>query len=157
MGKTVLRVVVALMVLLGMIWGMAWAADEEMSVPLGDITLQSLAQDAKRADVTFPHALHFGFKCQTCHHKWKGTTPIASCTAAQCHDLAESPKTEEGKPITDPQIKIRYFKNAFHEKCIGCHKKIAKNNKMLEATHLPLDEKLPAVGPTGCNGCHPKE
>ena len=157
MAKRVLNVVVALMVLLGMIWGVALAADEEMTVPLGDITLQSLAQDAKRSDVTFPHAVHFAYKCQTCHHKWKVTTPIASCTTAECHDLTESPKTEDGKPVTDPKIKILYFKNAFHAKCIGCHKKIAKNNKMLAATRLPLNETLPAHGPTGCDGCHPKE
>ena len=157
MGKTELRVAVALLVLMGITWGMALAADEEMCIPLGEITLASLAQEPKRAEVAFPHAVHFSYRCQTCHHTWTGNDPIAGCTTAQCHDLNESPKTEDGKPVQDPLIKIRYYKNAFHKNCIGCHKEIAKKNKIMEATRMPLDEKLPATGPTGCVGCHPKE
>lgn len=66
-------------------------------------------------------------------------------------------KMENGKPVKDPAMKIRYFKKAYHDMCIGCHKEIKKKNKALEASKASLGEKLAPTGPTGCNQCHPKE
>ena len=131
-------------------------AEEEMCVPMGEITLSSLAQEAKRSEVTFPHAVHFSYACQQCHHKWNGEAPIVGCTTSGCHDLAELPTAKDGKKTIDPTEKVRYYKEAFHTSCIGCHKDIAVKNKAAEASGMALSEKLPATGPTGCNQCHPK-
>jgi hypothetical protein len=132
-------------------------ADEQMCVPMGEITLSPLAQEAKRSEVSFPHAVHFSYACQKCHHTWDGQTAIQSCSTSECHDLAQAPKTDDNQPVDDQLISIRYYKKAYHEMCIGCHKEIKAKNKELEASLASLDEALPAAGPTGCNQCHPKE
>jgi hypothetical protein len=132
-------------------------ADEQMCVPMGDITISPLAEEAKRSEVSFPHAVHFSYACQECHHKWDGQTPIQSCSTSECHDLDQAPKAEDNQPVDDQLISVRYHKKAYHEMCIGCHKEIKAQNKELEETLASLDEPLPAAGPTGCNQCHPKE
>jgi nitrate/TMAO reductase-like tetraheme cytochrome c subunit len=154
MRKSVLFVTVVLM---GLIWVSLLIADDEMCVPMGEITLSSLAKDAERSAVTFPHAVHFNYTCQECHHKWNGKEAIQSCTTSGCHDLDKAPVDEKGKPIEDKVIKARYYKNAFHDNCIGCHKQIKMKNKDMEASMASLGEKLPPTGPTGCIECHPKE
>jgi hypothetical protein len=154
MRKFVLLVTVVLM---SLFWGTVLIADDEMCVPLGEITLSPLVQEAKRAEVAFPHAAHFNYSCQECHHKWDKTSAIQSCTTAGCHDLQAPPTMDDGKPIKDPKMKVRYFRNAYHEKCIGCHKEIKMENKAMEATKTALGEKLSPTGPTSCGQCHPKE
>ncbi|MCP4745458.1 MAG: cytochrome c3 family protein [Desulfobacteraceae bacterium] len=126
-------------------------AQEQMCVPMGDITIEPLAQKAKRQAVTFPHAVHFDYSCQKCHHQWDGEKSIDSCSTSGCHGMAEKPDTKNrGK-------KILYYKSAYHEMCIGCHKDIKMNNKKLESTLLGVSKKISPTGPTGCNECHPKE
>ena len=154
MRKSVLFVAV---VLVGVIWGSLSTADDEMCVPMGEITLQSLAQDAKRSEVAFPHNVHFGFACQKCHHKWNVEEAVQSCTTSGCHDLDKAPMDEKGRPVRDPAQRVRYFKDAFHQMCIGCHKEIKMENRKMEASKAALGEKLAPAGPTGCNQCHPKE
>ena len=144
-------------VLVGVIWGSLLLADDEMCVPMGEITLESLATDAKRAEVTFPHTVHFSYTCQKCHHKWNGKEAIQSCTTSGCHDLDKAPVDADGKLSKDKMLKARYYKNAFHDMCIGCHKDIKMKNKAMEAAVSAMGEKLPPTGPTGCNQCHPKE
>ncbi len=131
-------------------------AEDQMCVPMGDITLEPLTDAAKRTQVSFPHAVHFGNACQVCHHKWDGRSKIKSCSTSECHDLAQAPKTKDNKPVKDRLVSIRYYKNAFHDMCISCHKEIKINNEVLEASKATLDEPLPATGPTGCTKCHPK-
>ena len=143
-------------VLMGVLWGSLLIASE-MCVPMGEITLESLAAEAKRSEVAFPHAAHFSYTCQECHHKWNGKEAIQSCTTSGCHDLDKVPMDENGKPVKDKVLKARYYKNAFHEACIGCHKEIKNKNKAMESSAAALGEKLPPTGPTGCNQCHPKE
>lgn len=133
------------------------AAEEQMCIPLGDITLTPLVEEAKRTNVSFPHSVHFSYACQECHHEWDGSAPVQSCSTSECHDLKQAPKTENGEPVQDSQLSIRYYKKAFHDMCIGCHKAIKASNKALEAARVSLEEPLPAVGPTSCNHCHPKE
>ena len=154
MRKSVLLVTVLLMT---MIWGTLLVADDEMCVPMGEITLEPLAEEAKRSAVDFPHAVHFNYSCAECHHQWDNTSAIQSCTTSGCHDLTEAPKMDDGKPVKDPDMKILYYKKAYHDLCIGCHKEIKKKNKAMEASKASLGEKLPPTGPTGCNQCHPKE
>lgn len=139
-----------------MMWIPVTAAEEEMCVPLGEITLTSLTKEAQRAAVEFPHAVHFSYSCTECHHKWDNQAPIAGCSTAGCHDAVEAPKDKEGRIVKDQLQQIRYFKNAYHQMCIGCHKEIKQENKKVEMTQM-AGKKLAATGPTGCNQCHPKE
>ncbi len=154
MRKSVLLVAV---VLVSIIWGSLLIADDEMCVPMGSITLAPLTAEGKRSNVEFPHAIHFGYSCQQCHHTWQGEEAIANCTTSGCHDLAKRPITESGQPVKDPALNIRYYKKAYHDMCLGCHKEIKKANTALETSKADLGAKLNATGPTGCNQCHPKE
>ncbi len=132
-------------------------SEEDMIVPMGYITLSPPGSvEAKRADVEFPHSTHFGFDCRTCHHKWVGTEVIQSCTTSGCHDVAISP-TVSKKGSVAPDQAILYYKTAFHQMCIGCHKEMRAVNKELEMSYRKLDKELPRTGPTGCIQCHPKE
>jgi hypothetical protein len=135
-------------VLISVFWGSLLVASE-MCVPMGEITLESLAENAKRSEVAFPHAAHFSYSCQQCHHKWNGREAIQNCTTSGCHDLDKVPEEKAQK--------VHYYKHAFHTACIGCHKEIKNKNKAMESTAAALGEKLPPTGPTGCNQCHPKE
>ena len=155
MQKVTLAVATGMMVLI-LVWGPVVSAEDEMCVPMGDITLSPLTQEAQRSEVTFPHAVHFSYSCQQCHHKWDRETPIASCGTSGCHDLAELPKDEQGRVTTDPQLKIRYYKNAYHSMCIGCHKEIKQHNQKAEAMQL-AGATIKPTGPTGCIQCHPTE
>ncbi|MBI5063205.1 MAG: cytochrome c3 family protein [Desulfatitalea sp.] len=147
----------ATLVVLSLIWGTVWAAEDEMCVPMGIITLEPLSAEAKRVAVEFPHAVHFGYGCQQCHHTWNRESAITGCSASGCHDLGEAPKTEDGRPSKDAAQHVRYFKNAYHGMCIGCHKAINKENQKFQATRISTDQKLAASGPTGCIQCHPTE
>ena len=137
--------------------GIAVAGDEEMCVPMGIITLeQPDSVDAKRAAVEFQHGRHFVLACNTCHHTWEGAEPITGCMTAGCHDLDTLPRKEDSKVIDKDQA-FRYYKNAYHGQCIGCHKTLKKEIQQMANTFAGLDDKLPTTGPTGCIECHPKE
>jgi len=131
--------------------------NETLSVPMGNILLKPPASaEATTTPSELPHAIHFSYNCRECHHTWNFGSQILSCTASGCHDLAKPPKDESGAvAVAD----IRYFKNAFHQNCIGCHLEIKKQNAILEksprlsAGNLVLQKS----GPTGCIECHPKD
>ena len=130
---------------------------EDMCVPMGTIVLATPdGVEQKRAPVDFPHSRHFGFECQTCHHKWESTEPINGCMTSGCHDAIEAAtKAREGTPSRAEEI--RYFKKAYHESCIGCHKVMRLNNRKIEMSGKEIDGPLPNPGPISCSGCHPKE
>ncbi len=131
--------------------------DDFMSVPMGNITLEPPeAVEAKRSDVVFPHAQHFDNSCQVCHHKWKKQTPLQNCTTADCHNLAINPKKKQKRKV-DEALAIKYYKKAYHDQCIGCHKTRKAENKKKEFANVILTELLPNVGPSRCVDCHPKE
>lgn len=133
-------------------------AEEEMIVPMGDIVIgPPESVEPRRSPVDFPHSRHFAsVDCRTCHHTWQGTEIIKNCTTSGCHDVAVSPtKSEKGR--LNPDLAIRYYKAAYHQLCIGCHKEIKVQNKQLETSFKQLKETLPVPGPTGCILCHPKE
>jgi hypothetical protein len=155
--RQIIGITAAVWIVLGLMGGAVWAAEVEMCVPMGTITLEPLSADNQRVAVQFPHAIHFGYSCQECHHTWDRESTITGCSTSGCHDLAEAPKGEGGRPSKDAVLQARYFKNAYHSLCIGCHKAIAKENQKLQATRLPTDQKLAAGGPTGCIQCHPTE
>jgi Class III cytochrome C family len=135
--------------------GLVIASDDEgetLCIPLGVITLAPPdSVEAKRSEVEFPHSDHFGISCQQCHHQWDGESEIESCTTSGCHDLEEAPSKEDGDEA------ILYYKKAFHEACIGCHKEMSAENAKLAKMYQPSDAKAVATGPTGCVKCHPKE
>jgi hypothetical protein len=81
---------------------------------------------------------------------WEGDAEGLSCTTSGCHDLVELPKK------ADPDEAILYYKNAYHELCITCHKKIKVKNQQLVRSGSILKDKLPPTGPTGCTECHPQ-
>lgn len=149
--------VVMVSVVIGVVMGSALVvtgseSEGDLCIPLGTIVLEAPdGVESQRSPVEFPHSQHFDISCKSCHHKWTGGAEFLSCSASGCHDLTEAPKKE------DPEPAHRYYKNAFHDSCIGCHKKITAENKKLEMTKMPLGQELPRTGPTGCNKCHPTE
>ena len=149
--------VVILSVVIGVVCGSAMVvtgseSGEDLCIPLGVLVLEAPdGVEAKRAPVEFPHSQHFGISCMDCHHNWDGGTENLSCSTSGCHDLTEAPKKGE------EDLATRYYKNAFHKSCIGCHKKIKEENKKAEMLNMPLNGELPRTGPTGCNKCHPDE
>ena len=110
----------------------------------------------RRPPSNFPHPAHFNYSCKTCHHAWDGYKHIRSCTASGCHDATKVPRkdTAFGGESTS---NIRYYKYAYHNMCIGCHRQIKVKNKKLEASRRVIRESIAASGPTGCVGCHQKE
>ena len=130
---------------------------EEMIVPMGIITLKAPdAVETKRAAVEFPHSQHMTLACNNCHHTWDGTEPIVGCLTSGCHDLDALPKKEDGKSV-DKDNAFRYYKNAFHGQCIGCHKTMKVKIQKMSGALASIDGKVPTTGPTGCIECHPKE
>jgi len=129
---------------------------DELCIPLGTIILEPPEEvDSKRAAVEFPHAIHFDYTCKTCHHTWDGESAVLSCMASGCHDLAQKPAKEER--AADPELAIRYYKDAYHSACIGCHKEIKKQNRAIENSYRSTSGTIQSSGPTSCNECHPKD
>ena len=146
-----------LVICMALIFAMGTAMDAvgsedqgDLCVPLGVLTLRPPEDaDAQRSNVDFPHGLHFNYSCQECHHQWEGGKEGLNCMTSGCHDLVEAPRD-------NPEQSILYFKNAYHEMCITCHKQIKAKNRELELSGRVLKEKLPNSGPTGCTECHPE-
>ena len=126
-------------------------------VPVGRLALAPpVGVTPKRSAVAFPHSRHFGYTCKTCHHKWDGESQVQSCTASKCHDQLSLPaKSQKGG--ANSLEAIRYYKNAFHQQCISCHREISIHNKRLERSRKKINEPLQWSGPTSCIGCHPRE
>jgi len=137
--------------------GIAGAGDEEMCVPMGVITLEAPdSVEAKRAAVEFQHGRHFVLACASCHHTWEGAEPITGCMTSGCHDLETLPKKADAKGI-DKEQAYRYYKNAYHGQCIGCHKRMKQGIQKMANTLAGIEGQLATTGPSGCIECHPKE
>lgn len=149
---TIMFIVVSITIVAGQ------ETEDEMIVPMGIIVIgPPESVEPKRSPVEFPHSRHFAsVDCRTCHHTWQGTEIIKSCATSECHDVAVSP-TKSEKGSVNPDLAIRYYKAAYHQMCIGCHKEIKIQNKQLEASFKELKETLTIPGPTSCIVCHPKE
>jgi hypothetical protein len=125
-------------------------------VPVGRLALAPpVGVTPKRSAVAFPHSQHFGYTCKTCHHKWDGNSQVQSCTASKCHDQLSLP-VKSKKTRTHRLETIRYYKYAFHQQCIGCHREIKIQNEKLERSMKKIKEPLQRPGPTACIGCHPR-
>ena len=151
-----LLVGVSLLALLSFGLVIADESGDDLCIPLGMILLEPPEEvESKRAAVEFPHAIHFDYTCKSCHHTWDGESAVLSCMASGCHDLAQNPTKEER--AADPELAIRYYKEAYHSACIGCHKDIKKQNLALEKSYRSATESIQSSGPSGCTECHPKE
>ncbi len=129
---------------------------DNLCIPLGTLLLEPPEEvESKRAAVEFPHAAHFDYNCKACHHTWDGESPVLSCMASGCHDLNQIPAKEER--AADPDLGIRYYKEAYHTACIGCHKEIKKQNQAIENSYRSTSGTIQSSGPTSCNECHPKD
>jgi hypothetical protein len=117
--------------------------EDEMIVPMGIIVIEPPESvEAVRSAVEFPHSRHFiSLDCKSCHHTWEGPEKIKTCTTSECHEITVSP-TKSAKGKIDPNIAILYYKTAYHQMCIGCHKEIKIQNKKLEASFKELKETL---------------
>lgn len=143
--------------------GLAAVAEEKevtmdaIFVPVGRLALAPpVGVTAKRSAVAFPHSRHFDHNCKTCHHKWDGNSQVQSCTTSKCHDQLSLPvKSKKAMDYIPEQI--RYYKYAFHQQCIRCHREIRIHNEKLERSRKKIKEPLQWPGPTSCVGCHPKE
>lgn len=127
-------------------------SEETMCVPLGVLTLDPPdTVDPKRSPVDFPHALHFNFACMECHHEWTPEEePIQSCGTSGCHELDTPPEPDSGDDA------ILYYKNAYHDLCLGCHREIKALNNKVAMTMGGSESQMKSTGPTGCILCHPK-
>jgi class III cytochrome C family protein len=129
-----------------------------LCIPFGILTLNP-PQTVKspKAAVEFPHGVHFGYSCKTCHHKWDGIAELQTCKTSGCHD-AVKPVKRPLKHLEYTGEGIKYFKYAYHQQCIGCHKEInGKNTKMLKQVRVnEKNVKLLRSGPVGCVECHPE-
>jgi hypothetical protein len=140
----------------------AFAEDTEETmdaifVPVGRLALgPPVGVTPKRSAVAFPHSQHFGYTCMTCHHKWDGNSQVQSCTASKCHDQLSLP-VKPKKAGANRLEAIRYYKYAFHQQCISCHRQIRIHNKRLERSGKKIKAPLQWPGPTSCVGCHPRE
>jgi Class III cytochrome C family len=148
--------------ILALIFGNAMVVAEQsevetMCIPMGKVQLEPPESvEATRPLVEFNHPTHFTYSCQTCHHQWEYDEPIQSCKTAGCHDGVVAPtKAEKGEDLED--LKISYYKNAYHKLCITCHKDLKQKNLKLELSGRVLKENLPNPGPTGCKECHVPE
>jgi hypothetical protein len=130
---------------------------ETMCIPMDIIQLNPPESvEALRPAVEFNHPLHFVDTCQTCHHQWEFDAPIQSCQAEGCHNGVVAPtKADKGEDLDE--LKITYYKNAYHKLCITCHKDLKLKNDKLERSGRVLKENLPKTGPTGCKQCHVPE
>ncbi|MFH0726957.1 MAG: cytochrome c3 family protein [Pseudomonadota bacterium] len=140
--------------------GISFAASEELDelcIPMQVLVLEPLSGATQhRSSVQFPHATHFNYACQRCHHDWNGKTEVQTCTTSGCHDQAKTPKADAMKEPSDA-IAVKYYKKAYHKLCIGCHKDIKQKNTALEFSKKTLTVTLAKTGPTGCIQCHPKQ
>lgn len=134
----------------------SFADERDLCVPMGVIVLSAPEKaEQKNAPVDFHHSKHFIYDCRRCHHKWEGTTENLSCGTSNCHDLATNPKTEGKKGKSETAY--RYFKTAYHNQCIGCHKANRQKNAKLESSKKVLKSNMQNPGPTGCVECHPRQ
>ena len=126
-------------------------------VPVGRLVIAPpVGVTPKRSAVAFPHSRHFDYTCKTCHHKWNGHSPVQGCTASKCHDQLSLP-VKSKKAGANRMETIRYYKYAFHQLCISCHRDIKIRNERLERSRKKIRESLQRPGPTSCVGCHPRE
>jgi len=118
-----------------------YAQDEEMV-----IAHKEVFQRLERAPVIFTHEKHVeelggDESCSECHHIYSEEEgkliyeegEEVGCT--ECHGFKDEKREDGGKTPS--------LMNAYHINCVGCHRKLAKENKK--------------TGPATCGECHIKK
>jgi hypothetical protein len=128
-----------------LVFAVALVAIAQQAPPDTVTIKEALFASPTKPAVQFPHKQHFEtlkIDCTTCHHAWQGGKnvwkkgdPVKKCDS--CHTNAT---VENEKSLPPDQLKLN-LKNAFHEKCVTCHKDEKKKNPSSKA-------------PIMCNGCH---
>ncbi|HVP80841.1 MAG TPA: cytochrome c3 family protein [Thermodesulfobacteriota bacterium] len=103
------------------------------------LDLSNIPGGKTRPAVTFPHNRHVeaGPSCKDCHHLFKDGK-----------NVLDEGTLEEGKEgircsaCHGPKSRLN-LEQAFHNQCIGCHRKLWKENKK--------------TGPRFCGKCHVKK
>ncbi len=128
-----------------LMWGIAVKAGDAPDV----ITIKSsIYEHPRKSPVEFTHKKHaedYKIACAECHHVykdgknvWKEGDPVQKCE--ECHN----DPTTKGLKKLPPEQQKKNLELAFHNNCVGCHKKLKKENKETKA-------------PTTCKQCHPKK
>lgn len=148
------------MLMVAFVFGSSWVfAKDTMDavyLPVGTLTLSApRGMVPQRSPVAFPHSRHFDYTCKSCHHTWDGLSQVSSCAASGCHDQAAPDKGKKTKSASDPSD-TRFFRAAYHQNCITCHKRLKLKRQNLEKSGAVRTQPLPKTGPTGCIECHPK-
>ncbi len=97
--------------------------------------------------VVFDHKKHYDqykIACGECHHDAHGKPlmnlkpgePVKTC--GQCHSDFSIFVSPADRSLPREKKIEKYYREALHAKCIGCHRKLKK-------------------GPTRCNECHKKK
>jgi hypothetical protein len=107
--------------------------------------------------VQFSHKKHFkeyGATCGDCHHDDSGQpltdlqegsdVEVAGC--AECHSEFQFDPAD--KKMKKEEKIAKYYKEAIHANCIGCHRDHNKEKK--------LKSSDPKAAPASCSKCHPK-
>ncbi len=137
-------------------WAFAKDTMDAVYLPVGTLTLSTpRGMVPQRSPVAFPHSRHFDYTCKSCHHTWDGLSQVSSCAASGCHDQVTANRGKKVKRAPDPANKP-YFKAAYHQNCIACHKRLKLKRQKLEYSGTVLAKPLPRTGPTGCIECHHK-
>jgi len=101
-----------------------------------------------KAPVTFSHQKHaedYKIACDDCHHVYEGGKNVwePGDPVQPCHECHTNAVIQGEKKLPEAEQKLN-LKLAYHDNCIGCHKKVKAENKETTA-------------PVTCTGCHPKE
>lgn len=124
----------------------------EVESPPEEITIQNTGWPTEKyGPVKFDHKKHateYKIACTECHHVykdgknvWKEGDKVQKCSA--CHNVYLLGK--DLSQATPEEKKLSLYK-AYHNNCLGCHKKANKEKGKEEAK-----------APTKCTACHAKK
>jgi len=124
------------------------ASDSTVMTSEGVITLYAdLFTTHTKGPVMFPHDKHqkeFNIACNECHHIYENGKNVwnKDLKPAKCETCHTEPTVIKEKSLS-LDLQKKNLKLAFHNKCLGCHRKRKAENPELKS-------------PTTCTGCHKK-
>ena len=131
-----------------MVLGLAFLVTAQL--PDEDVLIlhPSLFTKLSQPPVHFNHTEHlddYGLECTECHHVYKGgrnvwseDQPVRRCE--ECH-TEPTTKNERRLPVAKQKLNLKL---AFHNNCIGCHRKYNHENGA-------------EIAPIRCQDCHKAE
>jgi hypothetical protein len=127
----------------------------QICIPLGSLKINPpKGFVATKPSVDFPHSSHFDITCKVCHHTWDYDNQIAGCSSPGCHDLLIKEADEE-KGVKGAKPSPRFFRHAYHNSCIECHRSTRRQAILKEKQEGTSEttEQLKIV-PLQCEDCH---